>query len=594
MRLKYVLFVLLAALAAPMLAVVVTADVGLRAEAGLENRLNQATAALQAKLEAQAAQRQERLFRLVQLSAVVDPLREAAVARKAPGANAVAALRTAMGDLFPRDLPEFVAVATSHGAQVVITSGEPVAVDASELPLAKEALAGQSVEGYATFRKEGFFRFFAAPTGIADGVIVLGERIGDSSANRLREFTKADALTFVLAGKAIASSLREEERAEILPAAAMPLTSLGTGTLGTGVHGLAFADPFFPVLAPKSRLRSLASNLPGGVQTIVSISAEPSLGWLGRLQVFGFAFGLGVLLVGFVWIPVIFGPVWRQAKSIEAHLARLKVERDLKLGRKGFSAPFVSLVAEVDRLTDHNAPLLAGAPVREPTAPPRDAAPKPLKPLDLPLAPAPEETTPDESEGTPSAFPFGTTPSSTFSSSPPPRREPLDPPEAPAFPTPSPITFPTPKPLQTPATGTSTSAPIPLPSPAARGGAAVAVARQDNPFAAFGPTPEVESADRTRKAEIPEELLARSRELEQELLEPPEDPDEEHFRQVHAQFVALRRKTGEGDDGLTAEKFAQRLRKNRDQLVQKYACRTVRFQVYEKDGKAAVKAAPVK
>ena len=36
------------------------------------------------------------------------------------------------------------------------------------------------------------------------------------------------------------------------------------------------------------------------------------------------------------------------------------------------------------------------------------------------------------------------------------------------------------------------------------------------------------------------------------------------------------------------------VRKNKEQLVQKYACRTVKFQVYVKEGKAALKATPVK
>ena len=35
-----------------------------------------------------------------------------------------------------------------------------------------------------------------------------------------------------------------------------------------------------------------------------------------------------------------------------------------------------------------------------------------------------------------------------------------------------------------------------------------------------------------------------------------------------------------------------KLAKNRDALTQKYACRTVRFQVYVKNGKAALKALP--
>ncbi|HEX8698361.1 MAG TPA: MXAN_5187 C-terminal domain-containing protein, partial [Myxococcaceae bacterium] len=37
-----------------------------------------------------------------------------------------------------------------------------------------------------------------------------------------------------------------------------------------------------------------------------------------------------------------------------------------------------------------------------------------------------------------------------------------------------------------------------------------------------------------------------------------------------------------------------KLRKNKDQLMTKYACRTVKFQVYVKENKAALKATPVK
>ncbi len=37
-----------------------------------------------------------------------------------------------------------------------------------------------------------------------------------------------------------------------------------------------------------------------------------------------------------------------------------------------------------------------------------------------------------------------------------------------------------------------------------------------------------------------------------------------------------------------------KLRKNKEQLVTKYNCKTVRFQVYVKEGKAALKATPVK
>ncbi|HYH97383.1 MXAN_5187 family protein [Hyalangium sp.] len=67
-----------------------------------------------------------------------------------------------------------------------------------------------------------------------------------------------------------------------------------------------------------------------------------------------------------------------------------------------------------------------------------------------------------------------------------------------------------------------------------------------------------------------------------------------HFQEVFREFVLTRERCSEPSDGLTYDKFVQKLRKNKEQLVQKYACRTVKFQVYVKEGKAALKATPVK
>ncbi|MBM7117956.1 MXAN_5187 family protein [Archangium primigenium] len=70
--------------------------------------------------------------------------------------------------------------------------------------------------------------------------------------------------------------------------------------------------------------------------------------------------------------------------------------------------------------------------------------------------------------------------------------------------------------------------------------------------------------------------------------------EEQHFQDVFREFVVTREHCGEAQDGLTYDKFVAKLRKNKEQLVQKYACKTVRFQVYVKEGKAALKATPVK
>jgi hypothetical protein len=117
------------------------------------------------------------------------------------------------------------------------------------------------------------------------------------------------------------------------------------------------------------------------------------------------------------------------------------------------------------------------------------------------------------------------------------------------------------------------------------------------PPAAFGSFGPVANAipDTTRVADIPPELLqASARPVTTPVPRSRPAPDEEHFHEVYKDFVAQRERCGESADGLTFERFATKLRKNRDQLMSKYGCRTVRFQVYVKDGKAALKATPVK
>ena len=70
-----------------------------------------------------------------------------------------------------------------------------------------------------------------------------------------------------------------------------------------------------------------------------------------------------------------------------------------------------------------------------------------------------------------------------------------------------------------------------------------------------------------------------------------EDP---YFKQVYDQFIATKKTCGESTVGLTYEKFSEKLVRNRDDLIAKTGCREVRFTVYTKDGKAALKATPVK
>ena len=72
------------------------------------------------------------------------------------------------------------------------------------------------------------------------------------------------------------------------------------------------------------------------------------------------------------------------------------------------------------------------------------------------------------------------------------------------------------------------------------------------------------------------------------------DAENVYFREVFDDYLVLKRKCGESTESLTFEKFAGKLASNRDALISKHGCKSVRFQVYVKDGKAALKASPVK
>ena len=71
-------------------------------------------------------------------------------------------------------------------------------------------------------------------------------------------------------------------------------------------------------------------------------------------------------------------------------------------------------------------------------------------------------------------------------------------------------------------------------------------------------------------------------------------PGENEWRGVFNDFVALKQQCGEATDGFTYEKFEANRRKSRDRLVNNHGAKRVKFSVYVKDGRAALKANPIK
>jgi hypothetical protein len=88
-----------------------------------------------------------------------------------------------------------------------------------------------------------------------------------------------------------------------------------------------------------------------------------------------------------------------------------------------------------------------------------------------------------------------------------------------------------------------------------------------------------------------EDILGRGSSEHVPQADAPVDP---HFKQIYEQFVSMKMTCNESVAGLVYERFAEKLVKNRDELITKTGCRSVRFTVYVKDGKAALKASPVK
>lgn len=76
--------------------------------------------------------------------------------------------------------------------------------------------------------------------------------------------------------------------------------------------------------------------------------------------------------------------------------------------------------------------------------------------------------------------------------------------------------------------------------------------------------------------------------------EPDSQEERDVWRGVFEDFVAIRKRLGDPAESFTFEKFERTLRKNRGAIQTKHGCRRVRFRAYVKDGKAALKASPVR
>lgn len=153
---------------------------------------------------------------------------------------------------------------------------------------------------------------------------------------------------------------------------------------------------------------------------------------------------------------------------------------------------------------------------------------------------------------------------------PPPIRAITQPGAAPSMPPPPPLGAPPPLTAYSPSPAPTPTGPSSTPAPS--------LASQ------LGPAPPLTLDD---------DILGQASSMEMPAAAPQPRVDP-YFKQVFDQFIAVKKSCSEPTSGLTYDKFSEKLIKNRDDLKAKTGCREVRFTVYVKDGKAALKATPVK
>jgi hypothetical protein len=137
------------------------------------------------------------------------------------------------------------------------------------------------------------------------------------------------------------------------------------------------------------------------------------------------------------------------------------------------------------------------------------------------------------------------------------------------------------------------ASPLPKPQPAAGS----PPSRPGPPPPAFKPptaTPALsedsaQDDDATLIGAVPAELLAQATGETRAVAD-----DTAEWAAVYEEFIRTKRQCGESTDGLTFEKFSNTLKKNRDALIARHGSQRVRFSVYVKEGRASLKATPVR
>ncbi len=401
------------------------------------------------------------------------------------------------------------------------------------------------------------------------GAIILGHQVTNALAQRLVKSLDVD-VGFYLGKDEVAGS-------KTLAVEASPMVTAVKGMTGGDVSQDCLANKTIPISANKDSYTALVARLPGEVSArqayyTVFIKRPAALGFMGTLKVVNQS---DLAPGSFPWIIV--GGVFLVMLGIGIALMLFESDRPLRR----LTAEAVKLAkGDSERLSEDAHPGKFGSIARSVNIKidklGREAK-SAKKDMDQLLGPSPEGSlgtidllatalpavrpggSAPLSSPPPSEFKFTT--SSTqpgVTATPPPK-----PPNRPITPPPGiPVRAPAPPP---PRLGAPTPPSMPVVATPAPEPSALGLDDDILGGADLTPTPEEEG-----------------------------ESGDAYFKQVFEQFVAMKKSCNEPTTGLTLEKFTDKLIKNREDLMAKTGCRDVRFTVYVKDGKAALKATPVK
>jgi len=407
------------------------------------------------------------------------------------------------------------------------------------------------------------------------GAIILGHQVTNALAQRLVKSLDVD-VGFYLGKDEVAGS-------KTLAVEATPLVDAVKAIGGGDLSQDCLANKPIPITAGKDSYTALVARLPGEVSArqayyTVFIKRPAALGFMGTLKVVNqsdlspssfpwIIVGAGFLVMLGLGIVLMMFESDRPLRRLTAEAVRLakgeteRLSEDAHPGKYGSIARSVNI--KIDKLG------------REAKSAKKDMdqllGPSPegsLGTIDL-LATALPAVRPGGSApiGSPPPSEFKFTTSST---------QPGITPATPATPPPKPPN----RPL-TPPPGIPVSKPAPPPArPVAPTPPAMPVVATPAPIA-------------PSSLGLDDDILGGGAELLPTAEEEGESGDA-YFAQVFEQFVAMKTSCNEPTTGLTLAKFSEKLVKNREELMSKTGCRDVRFTVYVKDGKAALKATPVK